>query len=585
MRFSQAFIPTRKNDPADAEMPSHQLLLRAGFIEQLAAGIYNLLPLAWRSVFKISQIIRQELERAGAQEILMPAVQPAEIWQKSGRWEYYGAELLRFKDRKQQDYCLGPTHEEVVTDLVSRHVRSYRDMPLNLFQIQAKFRDELRPRAGLLRGREFVMKDAYSFDASFEAAKLSYDKMFEAYSRIFSRCGLVFRAVEADTGNIGGSHSHEFQVLAKTGEDRIVSCACCGYTANEEKAETRRNPALQALLDDPAALQPSTQTPAIAIVDTPSQRSIAEVTAFLDVSAQQLIKTLLYLVDGKDVVAVLLRGDRELNEIKLKGMLGCHELVLAAESAVREASGAAVGFAGPVGLQIPVYADLEVGEMHDAVTGANQDHKHLLHVEPGRDFKVQRFADLVMASEGDPCPRCDGQLNEFRGIEVGHVFLLGTKYSAPMGATFLDTQGDAKPVVMGCYGIGVTRILAAAIEQNHDADGIIFPMAIAPYQVLIVPLQTNDAEVVAAGEQLYAQFREAGIDVLLDDRDARAGAKFKDADLIGIPLRITIGARGLKEGQVELKARAEKEISLIPIDDALSQVRARIVAALHTGSL
>ncbi len=581
MRFSQAFIPTRKEDPADAEMPSHRLLVRGAYIEQLTAGIYNLLPLGWRSVRKIAQIIREEMDREGAQELLMPMVQPAEIWQKSGRWDFYGKELLRFQDRKNQDYCLGPTHEEVITDLVRRHIRSYRDMPLNLYQIQAKFRDEVRPRAGLLRGREFMMKDAYSFDTSYETAKCSYDKMFAAYNRIFTRCGLRFRAVEADTGNIGGSHSHEFQVLAQTGEDRMVACPSCGYAANEEKAEFLRSESLQALKAS-NRLAPSAGTPALEQVETPNQRTIEEVASFLAYPKDLFIKTLVYLADNQPII-VLVRGDHEVNEVKLKRLLGAQELFLATDAVVQEVSRAEVGFAGPVGLTAPIYADLAVAELHDAVTGANVAHHHLIHVEPGRDFQVKALADLVMAKAGHPCSHCGAPLEEFRGIEVGHVFLLGTKYAVPMEANFLDTAGNQVPAVMGCYGIGVTRVLAAAIEQGHDANGIQLPLAIAPYQLIISPLQMQNEAVVAAGERLYAEALAAGIEVILDDRDLRAGAKFKDADLIGIPLRVTIGARGLERGCVELKARDQDAAQDVSIDEVIALVQSRIADALAVG--
>jgi len=565
MRYSQAFIPTRKDDPADAEMPSHKLLIRAGYMEQVAAGIYTLLPLGWKSVRKIEEIIRQELDRAGAQEILMPMVQPAELWQRSGRWGFYGPELLRFTDRKSQEYCLGPTHEEVITDLVRRHVRSYRDMPLNLYQVQVKFRDEVRPRGGLLRGREFIMKDAYSFDVDQAGALVAYEKMRVAYTRIFERCGLDFRRVEADTGAIGGTSSHEFQVLAQTGEDRIISCSTCAYTANVEMARFKRQTA-DTTTATSAACEP---------VSTPGKHTVGEVAQFLKVAPSSLLKTLIYLADNAPIVAIV-PGDRELNEVKLKGLLKVNELHLATDAVVTEVTGAPVGFAGPVGLDFPIFADLGVELMHDAVTGANQGDTHLIHVEPGRDFKPMAYVDLAMASEGDFCPSCSEKMVEFRGIEVGHIFVLGTKYSEPMGATFLDPDGDAKPIVMGCYGIGVTRVLAAAIEQNHDADGIIWPSSIAPYQVIILPLQLKDEAVVAAGEQLYNTLADAGLDVLLDDRDLRPGGKFKDADLIGIPYRVTIGSRGLADGKVELKHRRDAQPELIEVNAVLEHLQARL---------
>jgi prolyl-tRNA synthetase len=567
MRYSQALIPTRKETPVDAELPSHQLMLRAGYIEQLTAGIYTLMPLANRCVQKIAQIVREELNAAGAQEILLPMVQPAEIWKQSGRWDHYGKELLRFKDRKDQEYCLSPTHEEGVTDLARRHVRSYRQMPINLYQMQVKFRDELRPRAGLMRGREFLMKDGYSFDVSYETAEISYKKMYDAYSRIFTRCGLAFRAVEADSGNIGGSHSHEFQVLAQTGEDRIMACSECGYAANEEKADVRRSTEFAAPTD--AAKEE---------VHTPNARTIEEISAFLNLPADRFIKTLVYLADNEPVV-VLIQGHRAINEIKLAKLLGCQLLLLADEATVKRVTDADTGFAGPCGLKgVKVVADEDVMRMHDCATGANHTDHHFIHVEPGRDFKVDATADLILAQEGDACPHCGKPLQTFRGIEVGHVFLLGTKYSEPMGATYLDAEGASHPCVMGCYGIGVTRVLAAAIEQYNDENGINLPTVIAPYQVILAPMLMKSETVVAAAEKLYADLTAAGIEVLYDDRDVRAGVKFKDDDLLGVPYRITVGERNLKEGFVELKHRAEKDNTKVALDDVISALKARIEA-------
>lgn len=567
MRYSQALIPTRKETPVDAELPSHQLMLRAGYIEQLTAGIYTLMPLANRCVQKIAQIVREELNAAGAQEILLPMVQPAEIWKQSGRWDHYGKELLRFKDRKDQEYCLSPTHEEGVTDLARRHVRSYRQMPINLYQMQVKFRDELRPRAGLMRGREFLMKDGYSFDVSYEKAEESYKKMYDAYSRIFTRCGLAFRAVEADSGNIGGSHSHEFQVLAQTGEDRIMACSECGYAANEEKADVRRSTEFAAPTD--AAKEE---------VHTPNARTIEEISAFLNLPADRFIKTLVYLADNEPVV-VLIQGHRAINEIKLAKLLGCQLLLLADEATVKRVTDADTGFAGPCGLKgVKVVADEDVMRMHDCATGANHTDHHFIHVEPGRDFKVDATADLILAQEGDACPHCGKPLQTFRGIEVGHVFLLGTKYSEPMGATYLDAEGASHPCVMGCYGIGVTRVLAAAIEQYNDENGINLPTVIAPYQVILAPMLMKSETVVAAAEKLYADLTAAGIEVLYDDRDVRAGVKFKDDDLLGVPYRITVGERNLKEGFVELKHRAEKDNTKVALDDVINALKARIEA-------
>lgn len=564
-------MPTRKEDPADAEIVSHKLLVRGAYIRMLSRGIYEFLPLGWRSVRKVEQIIREEMDESGAQEVHLPTVQPAEIWQESGRWEQYGAELLRFKDRKGSDFCLGPTHEEVITDLVRNDVGSYKDLPLNLYQIQTKFRDEPRPRFGLMRGREFIMKDAYSFDIDEVGARTSYQQMFEAYQRICERMGFDYVAVEADSGNIGGSMSHEFQVLADTGEDEIASCPGCGYAANVEKAEAKLAES-EALDEVPGAMK---------TVDTPGQKTIEEISAFLKVPAEKTVKTLLFYT-GTQTIAVLVRGDHEVNEIKLANLLKnntqieVEELNMAADSLVQEVSGAPVGFAGPVGLDIPVFADLSVQGLKNFVVGANAADKHHINVNHGRDFEVQAFADLRLVQAGDLCARCQTPFEIQRGIEVGHVFYLGTKYSEAMGAAVQDQDGKMQPLIMGCYGIGVTRILAAVVEQNHDANGIIWPMAIAPYQVIVLPLQMRNEAVVEAAEKLYAELRQAGVEVLLDDRKSGAGAKFKDADLIGIPVRVAIGSRGLKNGAVELKLRSAAEIEDVPLDDVAARVQALI---------
>ena len=569
MRYSQYLLNTLKETPADAEVVSHQLMMRAGMIRKVAAGIYSYLPLGLRSIRKVEQIVREEMNRAGAIELLMPMVVPAELWQESTRWEQYGKELLRFKDRKESDFCLGPTHEEVITDIVRREVRSYRQLPLNLYQIQSKFRDEIRPRFGLMRGREFIMKDAYSFDVDEAGADVAYDKMYQAYRRIFERCGLRFRAVEADTGNIGGSSSHEFMVLADSGEDAIVSCDSCEYAANVEKAE---------LCDAGGAVSPPTQ--ALTKVATPGQRTIEEVAAFLKVEPARLIKTLILCTDSGETVTVLLCGDRELNDIKLCRLLGCNEAELADEETVRRVTGAPSGFAGPVGLKGRILADFEVRAMADAVTGANEVDAHYTGVTCGRDFAVETFADLREAVAGDPCPRCAGKLEVWRGIEVGHVFKLGTKYSQALGATFLDAQGQEQVIFMGCYGIGVGRTVAAAIEQNNDANGIIFPMPIAPFQVIVTMVNPNDQEVRQAAEALYARLLELGIEVLLDDRDERPGSKFKDADLLGIPLRVTVGARGLKDGALEVQERRGGAQEMLPLAEVAEAVAARVRSAL-----
>jgi len=548
MRYSQYFLATLKETPADAEIVSHQLMLRAGMIRKVATGIYNYLPFGLRAVRKVEEIVRQEMERAGALEMLMPMVIPAELWQESQRWEQYGRELLRLKDRKDSEFCLGPTHEEVVTDVVRNTVRSYRQLPLNLYQIQSKFRDEIRPRFGLMRGREFIMKDAYSFDLDEAGADIAYEKMFQAYRRIFERCGLKFRAVEADTGNIGGSSSHEFMVLADSGEDAIVSCDSCEYAANVEKAEL--------IATDAAMPEPRLE---LQQVSTPGRKSVLEVTDFLDVSPQKLVKTLIMQTDDGQTVAVLLRGDRELNDIKLCRLLGCNEVTLAGEEVVQQATGAPSGFVGPVGLKLRLLADQEVATMADFIVGANVVDSHYIGVNLQRDFTVEAFADLRLSVAGDPCPRCTGQLESWRGIEVGHIFKLGTKYSEALRATVLDDQGQDRALFMGCYGIGIGRTVASAIEQNHDDNGIVFPLPIAPFQVLITVVNPKDEAVLQASEDIYQALQQAGIEVLLDDRDERAGSKFKDADLLGIPLRLTIGSRGLKEEVVELQRRSDGE--------------------------
>jgi prolyl-tRNA synthetase len=569
MRYSNYLIPTHKEIPAEAEVISHQLMLRAGLIRKLTSGIYTYLPAGLRTLRKVENIIREEMNRAGAIEVLMPAVQPAELWQESGRWEYYGRELLRFKDRHNRDACLGPTHEEVITDLVRKEVHSYRQMPINLYQIQTKFRDEIRPRFGVMRCREFIMKDAYSFDAQEEGADKSYEIMYQTYSRIFRRCGLKFRAVEADTGSIGGSFSHEFMVLADTGEDQIVNCLNCDYAANLEKAEVNRE-ALEPSPSNKEEMKPVEE------VETPGMRTVEEVTSFLSISPRQLIKTLIFKADG-DVVAALVRGDHDLNEIKLRNLLGAEQVEMAEPELVAEVSGAPLGFAGPMGLKVRVVADHAIEGMKNAVTGGNREDLHLRNVNKERDFNVDLFGDLRVITPEDSCPRCGSEIRFGRGIEVGHVFKLGTKYSEAMGAVFLGEEGVEKPIVMGCYGIGVGRTVAAAIEQNHDENGIIFPIPIAPFQVVILPLQMHEPEVVEASEKIYKQLSKSGLDVLLDDRDLRAGVKFNDADLLGTPVRVTVGMRNLKNSEVEMKLRTEKESSRVPLQDALALIKQKVM--------
>jgi prolyl-tRNA synthetase len=564
MRYSELFLPTLRDVPAEAEVVSHQYMLRAGMIRKLASGIYSFLPLGLRALRRVEKAIREEMDRAGAQEVFLPSVQPAELWEETGRWDRMGGELLRFKDRHERNFCYGPTHEEVITDLVRREVRSYRDLPFNLYQIQTKFRDEIRPRFGLMRGREFCMKDAYSFDRDEEGAEKSYWVMFEAYKRIFARMGLDFRPVEAETGNIGGAFSHEFMVLADSGEDSIVFCTSCEYAANVEKAE------IQTLSESPRPESKEARED-LKLVETKGKRTVEDVTGFLGVKASQLIKTLVYRTDKGDF-AVLVRGDREANEYKIKKVLGADAASLAGPEEVKEILGAPAGYVGPVGLSLPILADQEVRSMAEAVVGANREDHHYLHFVPDRHLRNARFADLRVAVQGDPCPRCGKRMDERRGIEVGHVFMLGTKYSEAMRATYLDPEGRERPVWMGCYGIGVGRTLAAAIEQNHDGDGIIFPFPIAPFSVILTTLNAKEAKIQTIGEGLYTALRQKGVEVLYDDRDERPGKKFKDADLIGIPLRVTIGPRQLQEGRIEVKLRRDPRAATVPVEEAVDHI-------------
>jgi prolyl-tRNA synthetase len=555
MRTSQLLLPTLREDPGEAETVSHRLMLRSGLIRKVAAGIYTYLPLGLRIIRKVENIIREEMNRAGAQELLMPIASPAELWKETGRWDYYGKELLRFKDRHERDFCLGPTHEEVITDLFRREVRSYRQLPLNFYQIQTKFRDEIRPRFGLMRGREFIMKDAYSFDADEKGAKVSYQKMYDAYTCIFARCGLTFRAVEADTGLIGGEVSHEFMVLAETGEATVVYSNQGTYAANVERAEVL--PSTEA---DTSPLRPLTP------VSTPQRRTVDEVTRFLKIAPRQLVKTLLYKAE-KETIAVLIRGDHDVNEVKLARLLGVTEVELASPEVVKTLTASPLGFAGPVGLKhVRILADHAVKGMRNFVVGANQADTHYLDANWNRDFTIDQFADLRNAQSGDPSPRGEGTLTLAKGIEVGQVFLLGTKYSKSMNATILDDQGKERLAIMGCYGIGVGRTAAAAVEQNHDDKGIIWPFPIAPFHVHLLPLGQS-AAVADATEKLYDALQQAGLEVLWDDRDERAGVKFNDADLIGAPFQVIVGDKGLAEGLIEVKTRKTGEkIKIAPAE-------------------
>lgn len=556
MRLSHYYVPTLREDPAEADVISHKLLLRAGMIRKLTSGLYSFLPHGFRALNKISYIVRREMDAAGCQEVLLPFVQPATLWRETGRWEVYGSELLRLKDRHQRDYCLGPTHEEVITDLVRDEIRSYRQLPVNLYQIQTKFRDEVRPRFGLMHCREFIMKDAYSFDRDELENDQSYRAMQRAYERIFSGLGLSFCAVEADSGPIGGSLSHEFMVLAETGEDSLVLCSGCGYAANLEKAEVA----------PPQGEGQEPDCPSPELVETPGMHTVADVAAFLEIPRSRVLKTLLYKADDASVAA-LVPGDREINETKLANLLGAGELELADAEAVRRWSGAGVGFSGPLGLSVDrVVADHTLLAQTDWVCGANRDDAHYRHIRLDRDATVEQYADISTIREDDACPKCNGGLTLHKGIEVGHVFKLGTKYSSAMNATYLDAEGQERLMVMGSYGIGVTRLLAAAIEQNHDEDGCFFPPPIAPFEAELIHLAPQDEALAKAGDSIRSAMEGIGADVLVDDREERAGVKFKDADLLGAPLQVILGRKGFERGEVEVKDRKSGERASLSLD-------------------
>ncbi|HEV2720533.1 MAG TPA: proline--tRNA ligase [Thermoanaerobaculia bacterium] len=547
MRWSHSFIYTLRESPADADVISQKLMMRAGMIRKVAAGIYTYLPLGLRSMKKLEAIIREEMNRAGAVELLGPTIHPGELWMESHRWQRYGKELLRIKDRHERDFVYGPTAEEVVTDAVRNTLNSYRQLPINLYQIQTKFRDEVRPRFGLMRGREFTMKDAYSFHATAASLDETYQAMRDAYSAVFRRCALDNVAVEADTGNIGGSASHEFMVLAQSGEDAVVSCPSCRYGANVEKATSKF------FLDEP---EPA-PAEAIAEIHTPGTQTIDDVGRFLGKPTSQLVKTLVFDTD-QGCLMVLVRGDREGNEIKIKNVSGAEWMEMMPDSRFEEATGGPVGYCGPVGTAAKrVIADVSLKGRVNWVVGGNKKDVHLGGVNPGRDFPEPEYADVTTVVAGDPCPRCSTPLEINRGIEVGHIFKLGTKYSEPMGCVFLDENGERKPMIMGCYGLGVGRTVAAAVEQSHDDDGIIWPMPIAPFSVVVTSLGKEES-VRAAAEEVYRKLLDAGVDVLLDDRDERPGVKFKDADLIGFPLRIAVGAKSLANGQIEWSWRKDR---------------------------
>lgn len=566
MRATETLIPTLREVPADADTISHQLLLRAGMLRKVAAGIYTILPLGHRVMLKIETIIREEMNRAGGIELLMPIIQPAELWQQSGRWDVYGPELFRLKDRHDRSFCLGPTHEEIVTDLVRQEIRSYRQLPLMLYQIQNKYRDERRPRFGLLRGREFIMKDLYSFDVDEDGLNISYGKMYEAYARIFKRCGLDFRVVDADPGSIGGGDTHEFMVMADTGEAEIAFCTSCDYAADIEKAPC------------PAESRETSAPPEpLERVRTPDTRTVKDVAEYMGIPARQVLKILLYLADDQPV-AVLVRGDRSVNEIKLKNYLQATRLEIANEDDVARHFGLPQGFAGPIGLaeQIRVLADYEIKNLTNAVAGANELGYHYRNVKHGRDYQVEVFGDFRFAQEGDACPKCGQPIKLKRGIEVGQLFKLGTKYSKVLGACFLDEGGNDVPIVMGCYGIGVTRTLAAAVEQWHDGDGIIWSAAIAPYEAVVIPVAQHDSLQADLADDFCRRLIAAGIDSIYDDRTERAGVKFKDADLVGYPVRIVISKDSVTSGLVEIKWRASGAVERMPGDEAVVYVGRRL---------
>ncbi|MEW9667670.1 proline--tRNA ligase [Ammoniphilus sp. 3BR4] len=563
MRQSSLFLPTLREVPSEAEIVSHQLMLRAGLIRQLVSGVYSYLPLGYRVVRKVTEIVRQEMDRSGAQEISMPAIQPAELWQETGRWEAYGPELMRLKDRHDRSFVLGPTHEEVVTSIARDGINSYKRLPINLYQIQTKYRDEVRPRFGVIRAREFIMKDAYSFDSDREGLDRSYQAMYDAYTRIFTRCGMDFRAVEADAGAIGGKGTHEFMALSDIGEDTIAYCTSCNYAANLEKADVVYQG--QASAETPAELEK---------VHTPSVKTIAQLSEFLGLPAHKTIKSLLFKVDQQYVLA-LIRGDHDLNDVKLKNMFDANVISMATEQEVLDVLGSPVGFVGPVGLsgkRVTIVADEAVKDMVNGVVGAGAVDYHFRNATPGKDFEVAQYGDLRNIEEGDPCPQCGSDIQFARGIEVGHVFKLGTRYSEKMKATFLDENGKEKPMIMGCYGIGISRTVAAVVEQNHDENGIIWPLSIAPYQVHLIAVNTKNEDQVKLAETLYESLQGAGFEVLYDDRPERAGVKFKDADLIGIPLRVTVGGKA-SEGIVECKIRKTGEMLEISADQVLNYMK------------
>ena len=564
MRMSRMLMPTLKEVPSDAEITSHQLMLRAGMIRKMASGIYNQLPMGIRVFRKVEDIIREEMNSKGAQEISCALLVPAELWQESGRWDVMGPEMFRLKDRNGRDYCLGPTHEETFTHIVRNEITSYKQLPLNLYQIETKFRDERRPRFGVMRTRNFTMKDAYSFDADQEGLDKSYNDMFDAYTRIFARCELDNSPVQADSGAMGGSASAEFMVKSEVGEDEIVFCSGCDYAANIEKATSVNHEASTEEMKE------------MSEIETPNVHTIEELQDFFKMDAGQFAKTLIYYADGK-TVAVVVRGDRDVNETKVANAIGgAVEFELASEDTIKAVTGAEVGFAGPIGIKADyLFIDQEVVDQRNVIVGANKTGYHIQNANFGRDFEGQ-VGDFRNVQEGDKCPKCGQPLEIMRGVEVGHIFKLGTKYSESMGATFLDQNGKSQPIIMGCYGIGVERTVAAVIEQHHDENGIIWPLALAPYHVVVVPVNVKKEEHLENAEKIYNELQAAGVEVLLDDRNERAGFKFKDSDLLGIPMRITVG-KDIVDGKVEFKLRKEADKEIISVDEVLDRVKAEFV--------
>ncbi len=573
MRQSQYFINTLRENPADAEVASHTLMLRAGMIRKVAAGIYSYMPLGLRVMRKVEEIVRQSMNEAGAIELLMSAVQPGELWEESKRWGYYGKELLRFKDRHNRDFCIGPTHEEVITDIVRGVIKSYKQLPLNLYQIQTKFRDEVRPRFGLMRGREFIMKDAYSFDIDDAGAEVSYKKMYEAYRNVFERCGLLYKVVDADSGSIGGSFSHEFMVLADTGEDEVISCNTCDYSANMEKA----------LVVDADNINSTEAEQKAEEVETPNMHTAVEVAEFLGTDLKRVVKTMIVKLEGvkdekgKDIdklVAVVVAGDREVNLAKVKSLLGATVADFATPEEVYEAVNCKIGSLGVCNMPLEVYADNELKYLKNIVIGANKEGYHIKNINAGADYTPTMFADIRNANEGDKCPECEkGHFVITRGIEVGHIFKLGTKYSEAMGAKALDKNGKAITLAMGCYGIGIGRTAASAIEQNHDEKGMVWPRAIAPFEVVVIPINTNDDDVILIADETYKGLMNLGIDTIIDDRNERAGVKLNDADLIGYPIRVSVGRKTLADGMIEVHVRKTGETILVAPAEVYGKVQ------------